>query len=47
MNEDGFAPLDIAIMTNNMPLAKIMLKYGAKENTKCKFICKYYFYYQF
>ncbi|XP_064627052.1 ankyrin repeat and fibronectin type-III domain-containing protein 1-like isoform X3 [Lineus longissimus] len=33
-NDDGFVPLDIAIMTNNMPLAKLMLKHGAKENTK-------------
>ncbi|XP_066560746.1 ankyrin repeat and fibronectin type-III domain-containing protein 1 [Amia ocellicauda] len=31
-NSEGLTPLDIAIMTNNVPMAKILLKAGAKES---------------
>ncbi|XP_019899593.2 ankyrin repeat and fibronectin type-III domain-containing protein 1 isoform X2 [Esox lucius] len=31
-NSEGLTPLDIAIMTNNTPIAKLLLKAGAKES---------------
>ncbi|KAM6897551.1 ankyrin repeat and fibronectin type-III domain-containing protein 1 [Xenentodon cancila] len=31
-NSQGLTPLDIAIMTNNMPIAKLLLKAGGKES---------------
>nr|XP_015211392.1 PREDICTED: ankyrin repeat and fibronectin type-III domain-containing protein 1 [Lepisosteus oculatus] len=31
-NSEGLTPLDIAIMTNNVPMAKLLLKAGAKES---------------
>ncbi|XP_056153692.1 ankyrin repeat and fibronectin type-III domain-containing protein 1 isoform X2 [Lampris incognitus] len=31
-NSEGLLPLDIAIMTNNVPMAKLLLKAGAKES---------------
>ncbi|XP_069849345.1 ankyrin repeat and fibronectin type-III domain-containing protein 1 isoform X2 [Dipodomys merriami] len=31
-NSEGLTPLDIAIMTNNVPIAKILLKTGARES---------------
>ncbi|CAJ1081394.1 uncharacterized protein ankfn1 isoform X2 [Xyrichtys novacula] len=31
-NSQGLTPLDIAIMTNNTPIAKLLLKAGAKES---------------
>nr|XP_020461770.1 ankyrin repeat and fibronectin type-III domain-containing protein 1-like isoform X2 [Monopterus albus] len=31
-NSEGLLPLDIAIMTNNVPMAKILLQAGAKES---------------
>lgn len=32
----GLTPLDIAIMTNNIPIAKLLLKAGAKESPHCE-----------
>ncbi|XP_056627412.1 ankyrin repeat and fibronectin type-III domain-containing protein 1 isoform X2 [Triplophysa dalaica] len=31
-NSEGLTPLDIAIMTNNVPIAKLLLKAGGKES---------------
>ncbi|MGH0162194.1 UNVERIFIED_CONTAM: hypothetical protein FKN15_042431 [Acipenser sinensis] len=31
-NSEGLTPLDIAIMTNNVPMARVLLKAGAKES---------------
>ncbi|XP_072317959.1 ankyrin repeat and fibronectin type-III domain-containing protein 1-like, partial [Eucyclogobius newberryi] len=31
-NSQGLSPLDVAIMTNNVPIAKLLLKAGAKES---------------
>ncbi|XP_019349911.2 ankyrin repeat and fibronectin type-III domain-containing protein 1 [Alligator mississippiensis] len=31
-NSEGLTPLDIAILTNNVPIAKILLRIGAKES---------------
>ena len=36
MCEDELSALDVAIMTNHVPMAKMLLMHGAKENTKCK-----------
>lgn len=32
----GLTPLDIAIMTNHIPIAKLLLKAGAKESPHCE-----------
>lgn len=36
-NSQGLTPLDIAIMTNNTPIAKLLLKAGGKESPHCEF----------
>lgn len=38
-NSEGLTPLDISIMTNNVPIAKLLLKAGAKESPHCEFFC--------
>lgn len=35
-NSEGLLPLDIAIMTNNVPMAKLLLRAGAKESPHCE-----------
>lgn len=35
-NSEGLTPLDIAIMTNNVPIARILLRTGARESPHCK-----------
>lgn len=40
-NSDDFTALDIAIMTNNMPMARLLLANGARENSRCKFLILY------
>lgn len=35
-NSEGLTPLDIAIMTNNVPIARILLRMGARESPHCK-----------
>lgn len=35
-NSEGLLPLDIAIMTNNAPIARTLLQAGAKESPHCK-----------
>ncbi|XP_038067073.1 ankyrin repeat and fibronectin type-III domain-containing protein 1-like isoform X3 [Patiria miniata] len=34
VNEDEFTALDIAVMTNNMPMARLLLTCGARENPR-------------
>ncbi|MGH0153659.1 UNVERIFIED_CONTAM: hypothetical protein FKN15_025448 [Acipenser sinensis] len=36
-NSEGLMPLDIAIMTNNVPMARVLLKAGAKESPHCEY----------
>ena len=36
-NED-LTPLDVAVMTNHVPMAKMLLQHGARENPKCKLL---------
>lgn len=35
-NSEGLTPLDIAILTNNVPIARTLLHVGAKESPHCK-----------
>jgi hypothetical protein len=35
-NSDGFLALDIAVLTNNLPLVKMLQGAGATENPSCK-----------
>lgn len=35
-NSEGLTPLDIAIMTNNVPIARILLRTGARESPHCE-----------
>lgn len=35
-NSEGLLPLDIAIMTNNSPIARALLQAGAKESPHCE-----------
>lgn len=37
-NSEGLLPLDIAIMTNNAPIAKALLQAGAKESPHCELV---------
>lgn len=36
-NEENLTPLDVAVLTNNIPMAKTLLSYGAKENPTCEY----------
>jgi len=36
-NSEGLTPLDIAILTNNIPIARTLLHVGAKESPHCKY----------
>lgn len=36
-NSQGLTPLDVAIMTNNTPIAKLLLKAGGKESPHCEY----------
>lgn len=35
-NSQGLTPLDIAIMTNNTPIGKLLLKAGGRESPHCE-----------
>ena len=37
VNNEDLTPLDVAVMTNHVPMAKMLLARGARENPKCKF----------
>lgn len=36
LNSDGLSPLDVAVLSNNRSLTKMLLQNGAIEGTKCK-----------
>ena len=38
VNEEEFTALDIAVMSNNIAMAKLLLSYGARENPRCKLL---------
>lgn len=37
-NSEGLLPLDIAIMTNNAPIARALLQAGGKESPHCELV---------
>ena len=37
MNSDGLSPLDVAVLSNNRQLAKMLVTYGAQEGNQCKY----------
>ncbi|KAL5285155.1 ANKFN1 family protein [Megaselia abdita] len=37
LNSDGLTPLDIAVLSNNRLMTKMLLRHGAKENTERKY----------
>lgn len=37
LNSDGLTPLDVAVLSNNRPLTKVLLAFGAREGNKCKY----------
>lgn len=37
-NSEGLLPLDIAVMTNNVPMARLLLRAGAKESPHCGYL---------
>jgi ankyrin repeat protein len=43
LSEDDLTVLDIAIMSNHVPMAKMLLAHGAKENPQCEspVVCRY------
>ncbi len=36
MNSEDLTPLDIAVMSNHVPMAKMLMSHGARENPKCE-----------
>lgn len=38
VNSEFLTPLDVAVMTNNIPMAKMLLSHGARESPLCKYI---------
>ncbi|KAM3959207.1 LOW QUALITY PROTEIN: ankyrin repeat and fibronectin type III domain containing protein wide awake [Aphomia sociella] len=36
LNADGLSPLDVAVLSSNRPLAKMLMEFGAKEGTQFK-----------
>ena len=41
MNSEFLTPLDVAVMTNNIPMAKMLLSNGARESPLCKYLFVY------
>lgn len=35
-NSDGLSLLDVAVLTNNMEMVKLLTQYGAREGMECK-----------
>lgn len=36
VNSDGLSPLDVALLSNNRPMTKMLQQRGAKEAFQCK-----------
>lgn len=36
-NSQGLTALDVAVMTNNVPIAKLLLKAGGREGPHCEY----------
>ena len=37
-NSEGLLPLDMAVMTNNIPMERLLLHAGAKESPHCEYL---------
>lgn len=37
LNTDGLVPLDVAVLSNNRSMTKMLIQHGAIEGTQCKF----------
>jgi ankyrin repeat protein len=37
LNNDGLSPLDVAVLSNNRPLVKMLISFGAREGHRCKY----------
>ncbi|XP_074035951.1 ankyrin repeat and fibronectin type III domain containing protein wide awake isoform X3 [Leptinotarsa decemlineata] len=35
LNSDGLSPLDVAVLSNNRPLVKMLVSFGAREGNQC------------
>lgn len=45
INSDGLSPLDVAVLSNNRLLVKMLVGFGAKEGNQCEYsfsktVCK-------
>lgn len=38
LNSDGLSPLDVAVLSNNRSMTKMLLQNGATEGNKCMYI---------
>lgn len=38
LNTDGLVPLDVAVLSNNRSMTKMLIQHGAIEGTQCKFM---------
>lgn len=38
LNTDGLVPLDVAVLSNNRSMTKMLIQHGAIEGTQCKFL---------
>lgn len=36
LNSDGLSPLDVAVLSNNRSMTKMLLQHGATEGNKCR-----------
>lgn len=36
LNSDGLSPLDVAVLSNNRSMTKMLLQHGAVESSQCK-----------
>lgn len=37
VNSDGLSPLDVAVLSNNKSLIKMLISFGAQEGNECKY----------
>ena len=47
VNSEFLTPLDVAVMTNNIPMAKMLLSNGARESPLCKSFLSFMFVFSF
>ena len=45
-NSDGLSLMDVAVLTNNTEMVKLLIQHGAREGTECKFLVSLLFIYR-